>query len=99
MRRIVVRAPTADDAEAFTAAMRASRQHHRPWISMPQTAEAYAAYLARTERGDFAPFIACRTEDGAITGFANVSHDHPRPAPAGVPELRRRRASSPGRAT
>jgi ribosomal-protein-alanine N-acetyltransferase len=69
----VVRAPTADDAQAFTAAMRASRRHHRPWISMPQTAEAYAAYLARTERGDFAPFIACRTEDGAITGFANVS--------------------------
>jgi len=73
VKRVVVRAPTAADADAFTAAMRASRRHHRPWITMPETAEAYAGYLARTAQPGFAPFIACRVEDGAIVGFSNVS--------------------------
>jgi [ribosomal protein S5]-alanine N-acetyltransferase len=71
--RVAVRTPTLADEQAFIAAMRASRSLHRPWISMPETREKYAAYVARAEDPRFEPFIASRREDGAIVGFLNVS--------------------------
>jgi [ribosomal protein S5]-alanine N-acetyltransferase len=71
--RVAVRTPTLADEQAFIAAMRASRSLHRPWISMPETREKYAAYVARAEDPRFEPFIACRHEDGAIVGFLNIS--------------------------
>jgi ribosomal-protein-alanine N-acetyltransferase len=74
MARVVLRTPTAADQDAFIAAMRASRPLHRPWITnMPETPERYASYLARVDDPRAAPFIACRTEDGAIVGFLNIS--------------------------
>ena len=73
MARVVVRTPTIDDQDEFIARMRASRALHRPWISMPETPEEYEAYLARTEDPRAAMFIGCRTEDGAIVGFLNIS--------------------------
>jgi [ribosomal protein S5]-alanine N-acetyltransferase len=73
MARVVLRAPTAEDCDEFIARMRASRALHRPWIYMPETRERYAAYLTRTEDPRAAPYLACRTEDGAIVGFLNIS--------------------------
>jgi [ribosomal protein S5]-alanine N-acetyltransferase len=70
---VAVRTPTLADEDDFIAAMRASRSLHRPWIYMPETPEKYAAYVARAEDPRFAPFIACRLEDGAIVGFLNIS--------------------------
>jgi ribosomal-protein-alanine N-acetyltransferase len=43
----VIRAVTAADEAAFTAAVRASRKLHRPWVQAPGDAEAFARYLAR----------------------------------------------------
>ena len=73
MPRVVVRTPTIDDQEEFIARMRASRALHRPWISMPDTPEKYAAYVARNSDPRVALFIACRVDDGAIAGFLNIS--------------------------
>jgi ribosomal-protein-alanine N-acetyltransferase len=73
MARVLLRPPTAADAEEFTASMRASRAQHRPWIYMPETPERYVAYLSRVDDPRAAPFLACRTEDGAIVGFLNIS--------------------------
>jgi [ribosomal protein S5]-alanine N-acetyltransferase len=73
MARIVLRPPTADDMDAFTSAMRASRALHRPWLYMPETPDRYATYLARTGDPRSALHLACRTEDGAIVGFLNIS--------------------------
>jgi ribosomal-protein-alanine N-acetyltransferase len=73
MGRVVLRPPTAADGAEFIASMRASRARHRPWIYMPDTPERYAAYLARIEDPRAAPFLACRTHDGAIVGFLNIS--------------------------
>jgi ribosomal-protein-alanine N-acetyltransferase len=53
--------------------MRASRRLHRPWVSMPTTAEAYAAYLVRAERDVNAFYLARRRDDDAIVGFLNIS--------------------------
>ncbi len=73
MARVVVRTPTIEDQDEFIARMRASRAVHRPWISMPETPEKYATYIARTEDPRAAMFIGCRVEDGAIIGFLNIS--------------------------
>ena len=73
MARVVLRAPTAAARDEFIAAMRASRKLHRPWIYMPETPERYAAYLARVDDPRTVPYLACRTEDGAIVGFMNIS--------------------------
>ena len=53
--------------------MRASRKLHGPWLSMPQSEEAYAAYLESARREANAFYLACRREDDAIVGFLNVS--------------------------
>jgi ribosomal-protein-alanine N-acetyltransferase len=73
MARVVLRTPTAADEDEFIAAMRASRAAHRPWLYMPETPDRYAAYLARVHDPRFAPYFACRIEDGAIVGFLNLS--------------------------
>ena len=74
MARVVLRTPTAGDQDEFIACMRASRALHRPWITgMPDTPDRYATYLARVEDPRAAPFLARRSEDGAIVGFLNLS--------------------------
>jgi ribosomal-protein-alanine N-acetyltransferase len=40
---------------------------------MPQTRDAYAAYLERSRRPSSAFFLARRREDDAIVGFINIS--------------------------
>ena len=100
MPRVVVRTPTADDQDEFIACMRASRSLHRPWITnMPETPERYATYVARAEDPRAAPFIACRTEDGAIVGFLNISEIVRGPVQERVPGLRRRRRARAAAAT
>jgi ribosomal-protein-alanine N-acetyltransferase len=71
--RVVLRPPSADDEREFVDRMRASRRHHGPWISMPDTHEAYAAYLERSQRPSNAFYLAHRREDDAIVGFLNIS--------------------------
>jgi len=73
MPRVVLRPPTADDQDEFVARMRASRSVHRPWLYMPETPDAYRTYLAKVDDPRTAPFLACRTDDGAIVGFLNIS--------------------------
>jgi ribosomal-protein-alanine N-acetyltransferase len=72
-RRVAIRPPSPADAEEFVAAMRASRKLHRGWISMPETEEAYAAYLGRAAHETNAFYLAHRREDDAIVGFLNIS--------------------------
>ena len=73
MARVALRTPTLADQDEFTASMRASRRLHRPWIYMPETPERYVQYVTRANDPRFAPFLACRVEDGAIVGFLNIS--------------------------
>jgi ribosomal-protein-alanine N-acetyltransferase len=69
----VVRPPTAGDEQEFLARMRASRRFHTPWLMMPRTPDAFAAYLERSQRETNAFFLAHRREDDAIVGFLNIS--------------------------
>jgi ribosomal-protein-alanine N-acetyltransferase len=72
MPRIIIRPPTADDGEAFVAAMRASRKLHGRWLSPPTDHDAYLAYLAQMSERKFI-YLGCRRDDGAIVGYAAVS--------------------------
>src|SRR5215217_8271530 len=73
MPRVVLRPPTPDDQDEFIARMRASRSIHRPWLYMPETPDAYRTYITKVDDPRMAPFLACRTDDGAIVGFLNIS--------------------------
>ena len=70
--RLVLRPPTLADEDEWLTRMRASREHHRPWVHMPVTSETYRAYVERGKAPNRELRIACRREDGALTGFFNI---------------------------
>ena len=71
--RVLLRPPTAGDRDEFLAAMRASRNLHRPWLRPPVTDEAFARWLMRVGHDRYEPLLACRLEDGAIVGYFSLS--------------------------
>ncbi|MFO1415121.1 MAG: GNAT family protein [Burkholderiales bacterium] len=75
--RVYLRPPAATDAAAFVAAARASRRHHGPWTSPPDTRARFALYVGRYA-GDPATakdvgFLVFRREDDALVGVFNFS--------------------------
>ncbi len=73
LHRVELRTPLPADRDAFVAAMRASRTQHRPWLSPPDTPEAFDAWIARKGDESFVPHLVCRRADGAIVGYINIS--------------------------
>jgi ribosomal-protein-alanine N-acetyltransferase len=71
--RVFIRAPARGDSEEFTALMQASRDFHSPWATAPTDEDRFAAYLADARRPDFEAILLCRSDDGAIIGFFNLS--------------------------
>lgn len=72
-RRTFIRAPRAEDAAEWIRLVRGSRAFHTGWIAPASTPEAFEAHLRRNEAADFAAFVICRKEDGALVGSANLS--------------------------
>ena len=70
--RVLVRAPTPVDREAYLAAMRSSRTLHGPWLG-PATNETFDRLLRCVEDERYEPGLVCRLEDGAIVGFININ--------------------------
>ena len=70
--RVRISPPTEADEAAFIAASRRSRALHGDWVQMPETPEAFAAYLARSRGDRRAFFLARLLEDGDIIGFLNL---------------------------
>jgi [ribosomal protein S5]-alanine N-acetyltransferase len=62
----------ADRAE-FLALVRDSRDLHHPWAYPPERSDQFDELVARSRRDDFESLLACRTEDGAVTGVFNIS--------------------------
>jgi [ribosomal protein S5]-alanine N-acetyltransferase len=71
--RVLIRAPAPEDEAELIRLVRASRRFHAGWISGPTTPEAFQNLLRRNEAADFAAFLLCRREDGAIVGSCNLS--------------------------
>ncbi|MFJ7166958.1 GNAT family N-acetyltransferase [Streptomyces globosus] len=74
--RVALRPFRAADGPEFTARVRESRGLHHPWLSPPDTLEAYEPYAARLSGGDGARagFLVCERATGAIAGFVNVNN-------------------------
>ena len=70
--RVLVRAPTPADRDAFLHAMRSSRRLHGRWVP-PASDETFDRLLRCVEDERYEPGLVCRIEDGAIVGFINVN--------------------------
>ncbi len=70
---MVLTRPGAADQEEFLEAMRASRALHHPWISMPSSAAAYAAYVRRNDDAVNELYLLRLSESGSLVGFLNLS--------------------------
>lgn len=68
----VIRPITAADAAAFTAAARASRQLHRPWVQPPSDAAAFERHLARFDGAAHHGFVV--EADGELAGAINLTN-------------------------
>jgi [ribosomal protein S5]-alanine N-acetyltransferase len=67
-------APTTADADEFIAAAQASAELQGPWVSAPDTAERYAAFLARAAREDQGSYLIRHTECGRLVGYVNINN-------------------------
>lgn len=68
----MIRPVTAADGAAFTAAARASRKLHRPWVQAPCDAEAFARYLARFDGAANHGFVV--VVEGELAGAVNLTN-------------------------
>jgi len=68
----VVSPPTEADERPFTEAMRRSRKLHGRWVSMPETPEAFAEYVANAAEPRRSYYLARLRDTGDIVGFLNL---------------------------
>jgi len=70
---VAIRPVREEDGAVFTAAARASRKLHRPWVSAPCDAEAFARYLARFDGQAHHGFVIVDA-DGHLAGAINLTN-------------------------
>jgi ribosomal-protein-alanine N-acetyltransferase len=71
--RVLLLPAARRDRADFVAAMRASSELHRPWISPPVDDEAFDAVLGRARGESFEFLLVRRRGDGALAGYFDVS--------------------------
>jgi [ribosomal protein S5]-alanine N-acetyltransferase len=72
-RRLLIRAPRAEDEQEFIALAAASRRLHAGWVSPPADAERFAAYLRHSQESTFEALLLVRREDQALLGAVSLS--------------------------
>jgi ribosomal-protein-alanine N-acetyltransferase len=75
--RVYLKRPAQSGADAFVAAVNASRRLHGAWVNAPATRAAYRQYVARFGKplraATHAGFVAARVDDDAPVGVLNLS--------------------------
>jgi ribosomal-protein-alanine N-acetyltransferase len=72
--RVHLRPLKRSDADAFVAAVRASRALHRPWVYPPSTIDAFARRMKPVRGGArHVSLVAVSNEDGSLIGVLNLS--------------------------
>jgi ribosomal-protein-alanine N-acetyltransferase len=75
--RVYLKRPAPGGADAFIAAVHASRRLHGTWVTAPATRAAYRQYVERFGKplrtATHAGFVAVRVEDDAPVGVLNLS--------------------------
>jgi ribosomal-protein-alanine N-acetyltransferase len=72
--RTTLHALRYEDGPAFVAHVRASRELHHPWLSMPADANAFADYADRLAEPARAGFLLRTRAEGALAGFVNINN-------------------------
>jgi [ribosomal protein S5]-alanine N-acetyltransferase len=62
------------DGEAFVTAVRASRDHHHPWIDLADTPTRFASMLTRFEAVDHHAYLVRHRACGELVGYVSVSN-------------------------
>lgn len=68
-----LRHPASSDRDVFVAAAQRSHDLHHPWTTAPDTDDAFAAYIERSERDRESCLLVTRNDDDALVGVYNVS--------------------------
>jgi ribosomal-protein-alanine N-acetyltransferase len=71
--RVRLEPPKVSAAREFLAAVRRSRELHRPWAAAPSSAAAYRAYLRRARLPANASHLVRLRTSGELVGVVNVS--------------------------
>jgi ribosomal-protein-alanine N-acetyltransferase len=69
---VALRRPEAGMASRFLAAVRRSRDLHRPWVVAPDSLAAYRAYIERLETDQYLGYFVM-TGEGELAGVINVN--------------------------
>jgi ribosomal-protein-alanine N-acetyltransferase len=70
---LVLSTPGRRDAAELAALARASRQLHRPWVDLPESASGWLPYLERCRRGTVIGHLLRRSDTGDLVGVVNIS--------------------------
>jgi [ribosomal protein S5]-alanine N-acetyltransferase len=71
--RVRLRPLTAGDEREFLDLVAVSSDLHRPWVSLPSTAEAFGAYVTRYSAAEETSLLICLRETGTIAGLVNIN--------------------------
>jgi ribosomal-protein-alanine N-acetyltransferase len=66
--------PSPSDAEEFIAAAIDSASLHGSWLSAPDTADRFTAFLNRAAREDQASYLIRHTACGRLVGYVNINN-------------------------
>ena len=71
--RVVIRVPVAADIDRFLDMAAQSRELHHPWVSPPDTQNAFREYLERYQAPDHKALVVCHRLEQNIIGVFNLS--------------------------
>ncbi|WP_328630018.1 GNAT family N-acetyltransferase [Streptomyces lycii] len=71
--RVAIRHLEAEDADEYTACVRASQELHHPWISLPRTREDFTAYLQRFDGLGRKGFVICERDSGRLAAGVAIN--------------------------
>lgn len=71
--QVYLRHPAMEDAAEYTALMRKSRSHLRPWAYPCETIEQYQGWLVRANPRTHQRFFVCQRDTDAIVGYVALN--------------------------
>jgi ribosomal-protein-alanine N-acetyltransferase len=71
---VVLTHPSPADADEFIAAAIDSKSLHGSWLSAPDTADSFTAFLNRAAREDQACYLIRHAACGGLVGYVNINN-------------------------
>jgi ribosomal-protein-alanine N-acetyltransferase len=71
---VLIRPPGPQDCRVFLGAVRRSQRLHKPWVTPPDSAKAFAAYLERLASGYHYGFLVVRRQEQELAGVINLNN-------------------------